>query len=436
MKSSTAASLFKAYFRDSALKDLFRTRVSLKRSVGADGVRIDRFESTLDQEVEIITRKVASESYQFTSYRQVLVLKGAGRPPRVISVPTIRDRLVLRATCDVLARVFEDCHIEKPHYYVRSLKEYSGESPSDLSFVRVDVKDFYPSIKRDILMRFLRRRIRTRPLLKLIEGALLTPTGGEEARGVPQGLSISNILSSIYMKDFDDKTRERWTYWRYVDDIVMVCPPEQARSAFDYVEKELGVLGLSVHTLGSAGKSVITPAEEGVEYLGYNIRPGMASVQKKAIAKLISSIISIFTDYRYHKNLQRLLWRLNLRITGCRFEGTNYGWMFYFIQTDDIKQLFRLDCFISNQLEKVGLEHLRPRIMRFVKVYYEIRYGFINMKLVPDFDKFGLNEKRNYLVAVAGLSISRVPDSNIERIFFKTISRAVNDLERDLIPAS
>lgn len=436
MKIPAAASLFKAYFRDSALKDLFRARISLKRSVGADGVRLERFESTLDQEVDLIVRKIASESYRFTGYRQVLVLKGAGRLPRVISVPTIRDRLVLRAVCDVLARVFEDCHIEKPHYYVRSLKEYSGERPFDLSFVRIDVKDFYPSINIDILMRFLRRRIRTRPLLKLIEGALRTPTGGEEARGVPQGLSISNILSSIYMKSFDDKTRVRWTYWRYVDDIVMVCPTNEALSAFNYVKKELSVLGLSVHELGSAGKSIITPVQEGVEYLGYNIRPGMASVQKKAVGKLISSISSIFTDYKYHKNFQRFLWRLNIRITGCRFEGTNYGWMFYFIQTDDVKQLFRLDDFISMQLEKFGLKHLRPNVVRFVKVYYEIRYGFLDMKLVPNFDKFGLEEKRRYLSFVAGVQVNNMPDKDIERIFFKTISRAVNDLERDLIPAS
>ncbi len=79
-----------------------------------------------------------------------------------------------------------------------------------------------------VAIRELGRRIKCREALRLVERALITPTVPKNTRkryhsdfrpkkGVPQGLSISNILAAIYMEEVDDAMQSmEITYYRYV----------------------------------------------------------------------------------------------------------------------------------------------------------------------------------------------------------------------------
>ena len=66
---------------------------------------------------------------------------------------------------------------------------------------------------------------------------------------------------------------------------------------------------------------------EPFSYLGYTFSGKSVSVRSNSIDKLKSSIAAIFTGYKHSKlkNVDFLLWRLNLRITGCVFEKTFKG---------------------------------------------------------------------------------------------------------------
>ncbi|GAA3090270.1 hypothetical protein GCM10020001_001670 [Nonomuraea salmonea] len=144
-------------------------------------------------------------SYRFTGYREVLELKGAGRAPRVLSIPTARDRIVLRALADCLTALFPQTRGVIPHQRVLEVATAVAAGTYD-SYIKLDIVNFYPSIVHSQIEQELRTKIRKKEILGAVLGAVRTPTvpSGQRdrtpnERGVPQGLAISNILAELVM---------------------------------------------------------------------------------------------------------------------------------------------------------------------------------------------------------------------------------------------
>ena len=73
------------------IKKAFTSKISKRASRGIDGTTLKQFD--LDKESVLIHEKCVKGEYKFSPYLQKLVLKGKGKPPRVISIPTIRDQI-------------------------------------------------------------------------------------------------------------------------------------------------------------------------------------------------------------------------------------------------------------------------------------------------------------------------------------------------------
>ncbi|WP_375571881.1 reverse transcriptase domain-containing protein [Seohaeicola saemankumensis] len=204
---------------------------------GVDGTSYERFLQCRDQEVGLISQRALAGRYKFSPYRQKLILKNAESPPRQVSIPTLRDRVALRALNNFLTSIFPDCRPQHAHPVISSVLAAIGNMVSDDRFIKLDIRSFYDEVDHEILMRNLRRRIRSENPLKLIEDALKTPTGATVASqstnelGIPQGLSISNLLSSIYLKSIDDRFGSLLgvSYHRYVDDILCIATASEAK---------------------------------------------------------------------------------------------------------------------------------------------------------------------------------------------------------------
>ena len=92
-----AARYFYRYFSPKRLQQIYYDKIKYRANVGMDRVTPKAFEDNLDNNIQIISRKVLSGVYKFTRYREVLISKGRGKEPRVISIPTVRDKLALSA---------------------------------------------------------------------------------------------------------------------------------------------------------------------------------------------------------------------------------------------------------------------------------------------------------------------------------------------------
>jgi RNA-directed DNA polymerase len=439
----SAAIEFRKAFSKAELQDAYNSAVRYRSAVGVDRVNTLIFEKDLDGNIDIIRRKVLMGTYRFSQYREKLLPRGNQKIPRVISIPTLRDKLTLKALTKVLSVVYSS---RNPfvHKIIEDIASIYLSGIYD-TVMRFDVKDFYPSIKHDCLFEELKKKIKKREIISLMQDALRQstvpkPQGRNKdyvTVGVAQGLSISNILADIYMLPIDKKHKKAtaYKYFRYVDDILILCEMSEAEEIKREIIEDCYDRGLRLHDEKSESvKATLGKISDEFTYLGYVFGPSCISVRKPSLEYLRESIIKIFTNYKYFDSKNELLlkWALDLRVTGCLFNNTRYGWLFFFSQINDMALLHSLDKFVEKMCIRFNVDVTTIRVKRFVRAYHEIRKNMNNTSYIPNFDAFSTSGKRKILSDVFSLKTRLMSKEDIDYQFKRRIHKTVRDLEKDL----
>jgi retron-type reverse transcriptase len=164
---------------------------------------------------------------------------------RMISAAPYRDRVVHHALCNVIAPIFErtftpDSYANRKGYGThRALRKFVKYARTSRYVLQCDIRKYFPSIDHEILKTIIRRKIKCRETLWLIETIidasneqepvhhffpgddLFTPY--ERRRGLPIGNLTSQFFANVYLNGFDHFVREELKarrYIRYVDDFV------------------------------------------------------------------------------------------------------------------------------------------------------------------------------------------------------------------------
>lgn len=432
---------FNKEFRHENLKEIFSNYVVYSGATGIDNMNQYSFRKQLDPQIEIISRKMIEGSYTFSKYKLKLLTKGRNKAPREISIPTVRDRIALRAMCNFLQdRFAESVKFTLPQDVIKDVKAHTLSGNFD-SYIKLDVSNFYPSIRHKNLRSQLRKRIRQDHILDMIFSAVTAPSVLVSRKddkpsevGVPQGLAVSNILAAIYLQNIDKFLSElpNVKCYRYVDDVLVLCSADQARDLAQIIIKKFRNIGLKIHSPENAPeKSKIDSLANGFDYLGYQFTNEHISARNGSIEKLKASLAGIFTSYKHSKNksLKILEWRLNLRITGCVFEKKCKGWQFFFAEINDEKLLHRLDHYVLRLCKRFGVE-IKPK--KFVRTFKEISHNKYNTSYVPNFDQYDVPEMKEVLVQYFSFDLTNIPDEEIRYHFHKKIGSQVRELEVDV----
>jgi RNA-directed DNA polymerase len=440
----SASNKFKNEFKANNLENIFSSSVKYNRSVGIDRVNIRVFERDLQNNISIIKKKSLNGTYRFSQYREKLLSRGADKCPRVISIPTIRDKITLKALFEIINSVYS----EKTPFLHKIVNEVTASVSNGKydGVLRLDVKDFYPSVRHDFLFKQLSKKIKNKRILHLIKNAVSQQTVNKTSAGkkeyidtgIPQGLSISNVLANVYMIPIDQKYSKKTTikFFRYVDDILILCKKKATNRFKEEIISDCKKIGLTIHD--NPEKLCIGEICAGFNYLGYEFNDSIVTVRKKSLDKLRESIIKILTNYKYSdkRSIKLLSWTLNIRITGCIFNKTRYGWMFFFSQINDLQLLYSLDNFVEKQLIRFGLDPKKLMINKFIRTYHEINKNLNKSKYIPNFDLLTLKQKREILSDNFGVKAELMKADDIEYQFKRKIFRTIKDLEKDLARAS
>lgn len=420
-------------------------------------MRPANLDKNLSAELDRIVQKVHRGEYRFTAYKEKLILKGASSPPRQISIPTARDRIVLRALCNCLSDVFPTAKLTLPQSVIDSLKT-ALDSGLYAEYAKIDLQKFYPSIPHELVAAATRKKIQKAEFRKLITDALTTPTVPESKGskgadrptvGVPQGLAISNVLAEIALQGIDTLFDSRVGIWykRYVDDILILGAPGVARSTANELISELKTMGLNPHDFEIGSKSKVESLTDPFSFLGYQIEDGQVLIRHESILRFESSIAKIFTAYRHklvtarhpadkERALAYCQWKLNLRITGCIFKGKRLGWAAYFCQITTTSQLRAINHTVrklTNRFCPSGEIH--PKSL--IKTFYELQRGMkANNGYIPNLDALKVSQKREMLAMWLGDVALTLSDAEVERRFEIKASKAVRELEEDIAQTS
>lgn len=129
------------------------------------------------------------------------------------------------------------------HYAVfRAITKYSSVSRSD-AFKALGISLHNPKVTNKRLCSAVEFRsfIRDKNLI----------VSNNEKYGIPQGSPISAILSNIYMLDFDKAmllflSKTESVYYRYCDDIMIICPAQAQDDIQEHVEAEIKKMLLDI----------------------------------------------------------------------------------------------------------------------------------------------------------------------------------------------
>ena len=207
-----------------------------KGAPGIDGVTFAAIEeSGLEEFLEEIGKELVQETYLPTKSREKEIDKGNGKT-RTLKIPSIKDRVVQGAVKLILEPIFEPDFMDGSYGYrpertahqaVQRVKTAVWEGKT--RFIDLDLKAYFDTIRHDILLQKIARRVEDKKVLRLIK--LILKAGGK--RGAGQGGVCSPLFSNIYLTEVDamlekakEVTREgKYThieYARFADDLVVL----------------------------------------------------------------------------------------------------------------------------------------------------------------------------------------------------------------------
>lgn len=111
--------------------------------------------------------------------------------------------------------------------------------------LRADIEDCFATVPREHALRLL---LATLPddslrsvLMMLLERRVFTPHGLREVSGVPQGTSLSPLMSNLVLVRMDNALLDRgFALVRFADDFTVLC--ESANDAWEAARTATGVL--------------------------------------------------------------------------------------------------------------------------------------------------------------------------------------------------
>ena len=326
--------------------------VANKGAAGIDGMPVGALMDHLRKEWDRIKEELLAGVYTPQPVRKVEIEKPGGGT-RMLGIPTVLDRLIQQAVHQVLSPVFDPGFSDHSYGFrpgksaqqaVKAARQHVAGGRRWV--VDMDLEKFFDRVNHDILMSLVKRKVRDRRVLSLIdrylkagmfEGGLVTA----RKEGTPQGGPLSPLLSNVLLDELDKELEARGhSFCRYADDSnIYVASRASGERVMASVARFLSErLKLTVNWKKSA---VDRPWKR--SFLGYGMtfhqRPRL-KVAGKAVARVKGTIRETCRRGR-GRSLRTVIKELTPKLR---------GWITYF-RLSEVKGLFEeLDGWVRRKL--------------------------------------------------------------------------------------
>jgi RNA-directed DNA polymerase len=356
---------------------LYEAFESLRKdaSVGVDGVTYAGYEVNAWGNIVKLHDCLKKGQYRAQPLRRVYIPKEDGRQ-RPISIPSLEDKIVQKATVDLLNAIYEQDFLECSHGFRpgRSAQKALDEVGRVIctrpisAVLEADITGYFDAIVRDMLIEMIEKRVIDGSILRLIrkwihigvieDGRLLV-----KETGTGQGQVISPLLANIYLHNVLDEWFEKVAKprlkgeayeIRFADDFILCFQyREDAERVLDVLTKRFAKYGLKLHPektrLMEFGRRALAKSEEPggrkpatFDFLGFThickrSRKGKFTVHvrtmRKRLRRSLKKVTAWCQEHR-HDPVEEQQQALNRKLQGhYQYYGrpTNYRslWEFY-----------------------------------------------------------------------------------------------------------
>ena len=360
----------------------------VKRNKGAggiDGMQVDELLPFLRENRKELVQSLRDGKYCPQPVRRAEIPKDNGKI-RKLGIPTVVDRLIQQAICQVLTPIFEEQFSDNSFGFrpKRSAHDALKRCRTNITegyryVVDMDLEKYFDTVNQSKLIQILSETIKDGRVVSLIHrflnaGVMVKGAFEKSPEGVPQGGPLSPLLGNIMLNECDKELEKRGhRFVRYADDLMIFCKSKKA--AQRTLENTLPFIEGKLFLKVNREKTKVAHVNY-VKYLGYSfyIHRGEARlrIHPKSIQKLKDKVREV-TGRSNGMGIQERKDRLNQVVR---------GWMNYFNRADAKNLLKALD------------EWLRSRIRMVTwKRWKRIRTRFENLK------RAGLDEERAWMWA-------------------------------------
>ena len=306
--------------------------LSPKAAPGLDGVTWEDYGRDLEANLRDLHERVQGGRYRAKPSRRAYIPKADGRL-RPLGIAALEDKIAQRAVVEVLNAVYEVDFRGFSYGFRPGRGQHDALDALTTGIARkkvnwvldADIRDFFTSVDRRWLEKFLRHRIADERVLRLVgkwlAAGVMEDGVWSEGAGTPQGASASPLLANVYLHYVLDLWAEWWRdrargdviIVRFADDFIVGFEHlGEARRFLRDLRERCAKFGLELHpektrliefgrfAAGNrASRGVGKP--ETFDFLGFThicgkTRSGRFEVKRVTIAKRLRAALSRVKD--------------------------------------------------------------------------------------------------------------------------------------------
>ena len=350
-------SLFDKIYQKENLAEAFKQVKQNHGAPGVDGVTVEKYESELSENLELIQTELKTKTYTPSPVRRVMIDKPDGGK-RPLGIPTVKDRVVQQAVVNKMNPIFDD-GFHPSSYGYRKGRSQAQAIEKATQFARkyqfrfavdMDLSKCFDRLDHEFLINEVAKKISDGSVLWLIRtflksGALEDGRFMETEEGSPQGGVISPLLSNIYLNVFDQEMKARGIrIVRFADDILIFAVSKA--EAGNYKALATMILEKQMKLTVNKEKTHITSLEQGIDFLGVKIRMKYITIQEKRLKRFKDKIRRI-TKRNSGRPLELVVKELTPVLR---------GWINYYKIADIKKRIQGLMSWIRRRLRMIKMK--------------------------------------------------------------------------------
>ncbi|QBB84017.1 group II intron reverse transcriptase/maturase [Wolbachia pipientis] len=321
-------------------------------AAGVDGVSITKFEENLKDNLYKLWNRMSSGSYFPEPVKAVAIPKDMGGGQRILCVPSVFDRIGQTAAAMYLEPLVEPKFHEDSYGYRPNKSALDAVDTARKRCWRydwtidLDISGFFDNLDHELVLRAIKKHTDCKWVILYVERWMEAPIQQADGRrvardkGVPQGGSVSPIISNIFMHHVIDiwmkKNYPTVPFERYVDDAIVHCRTEKQTGFMKVmIEERLAEYRLKLHPK----KTQIVYCKDdnrrdefpkqSFDFFGYTFRPRLArnkigkhfvsflpAISNKAKKKITTTIRSWKMLRNTHITLEEISGKVNPIVRG------------------------------------------------------------------------------------------------------------------------
>ena len=215
---------------------------------------------------------------------------------RLITAPAFRDRVIHHSLVENIEPLFERKFIDRSfacrvgrgthashECVVKTLRKFNRKHKKTW-ILQADISKYFASINHDILLSIIKRTIRDRRALWLIDK--IVRNSGFDCVGLPVGALTSQLFANVYLDQLDHFMTDNLgygNYIRYMDDTLLFS---DSREELERLREAIEGFVTARLSLRLNPKTRIYPASQGIDFCGYRTWSTHSLPRKRNVSRV------------------------------------------------------------------------------------------------------------------------------------------------------